>query len=344
MKLSKGMFITVGVLIVAALAVVFVGETGSQKLDPRIGENLIDNSNLTKLTRIEVVNDDKQLVMSLNSNGEWLLESDGGFPVDATRVKTLVETLEVAKLQRLAAKSKKDFSSLDLRDKKYVVLKGDGVDSKILIGQNRSGGGQYIAYGDEEKAFLIDKEIGANTDNASWQLQTLVNIAPEKVKRVEFWTDKVSKPLVGSREKKEDDLKLESSTSKKVKDYQIKGLASALQNFSFKERHDPSNEMAKTALTKAKTAKVELFDGRVYEIKLGQIKNKDETRYYGSIAKVQEGKDVSKEELDSDLLMSKMMGLSIFEVAPNIYSKLIKKDEDVFEKKVSQKEKTDKKG
>ena len=67
-------------------------------------------------------------------------------------------------------------------------------------------------------------------------------------------------------------------------------------------------------------------------------------KFFLSAKKVSDGKDVAKEDLAKDELLKSISGLSSFEVGSFVYYKFVKKSDDIFEKKMSQKKKADKKG
>jgi hypothetical protein len=341
MKLSKGVLVAVGVLVFAAAALMMIDSGGGKKSDPRIGEMVFSGDRLIDVTSFTINSANSKVTVTKSENGAWQLSD--GFPADASKINNLFESLRKTKPQRVAASSENEFTSLEISDESYLQLTFSAdKNRKLLLGKNRQGGGQFAAFSGEDKAYLLSEALNLNSDISGWELKTLLDIEPKKVKSVAFVVD--GKRFSANREKAEDEMTLQGSYKKKVKDYQIKSMENVLQSVNFMKRHDLSNELAKTAIAKARHATVSLFDGRVYSIKLGKIKQKDQDRYFVHIEKTKPGEDVSADEKAADELLTSVMKQSAFEVTAAVYKKFAKTDEDIFEKKVSQKAKTDKKG
>ena len=346
MKVGNKTIIAVGVLCVGAAVALMVDNKGGSSSDARIGKRVFESTDLIKAAKITIASTNDRVELSRQESGSWELTSAASFPVDVNRVKTLFDNLENLKFQRVASRKGKNLAKFGLEKPTSLTLHAQGKDTTLKLGENRSGGGQYISLGDEKKVYLIDRTISASTESSSWEYKTMVNIEPDLVKSVSFHVEGHKSAVEVSREKKEEDLKLVTAFKKeKVKEYQVKGMTSVLQGLSFSKRHDNSNELAKTALAKAHQATVTLFDGRRYQLDVGFVgKDAKDRKYFAAVTKIADGKDVTKEQKQQDALMQRVMGLAKYEVSAHVYAKVFKKAEDFFEKKISQKNKGNKKG
>ncbi|MDA9951265.1 DUF4340 domain-containing protein [Oligoflexaceae bacterium] len=327
MKLSKGSTLAIIGLIVVAAVLLIVDQKSGGSSDALVGKSLFQVNQLTKITAVEVSTGNDRILLKSDDKGSWGLSEDG-FPADASAVKNLIESLEKVKVERLASKDKKNWDKFEVSEAKFIALTGDAWPKgyRMLLGKNRQGGGQYV--GIDERVYLLSAPIGVSADSGSWALKTLLDIDPKQIKSVRLPTEGKVKQILASRSSADKDLELQTKLTQKVKDQEIKNLQNIAKSVRFKDRVDPSNELAKTALSKAKVARVELFNGATFEVKVGKIRKDKDDKYFIDIAATKEADEME----DQIKLLKSMMKLSKFEIDSSTYQKFVKPFKNIIDK------------
>ena len=119
---------------------------------------------------------DRVTALSVNGLGfekdgeDWLYTGDSAFPLNASYVKTMLDTLSsISALKTI--ESPEDVSQYGLDAPEYTICIDSGSETEILIGSESSmGGGRYLSLGDG-KVYLVDAGISGSF---SYELMDMV--------------------------------------------------------------------------------------------------------------------------------------------------------------------------
>lgn len=270
---KKLMILTGALVAIAAVAVLMDNKEKHRSTDDQAGKPLLKEADLTKVTAIELKDDNKTLNLKKDANGQWLIQEDDQFPAEASKVVKLLENLSGAKFIRSISRSKDKWTDLELDKNRHISLSGEGFSFKVTLGKNRTGGGQFVALGDRPNSYLLDQSLNLDLEPSNWNFKSIVKLKDEKIKGVHFAELGGDKALKFSREKKEDAFKLEGLEEKeKLKDAAVSGLKSILSSVNFTNKVKLTDEY-KSKLASAREVVVSSFDNYEYKVKLVEIES-----------------------------------------------------------------------
>jgi hypothetical protein len=280
MKL-RPLFITIAVLVPVAGAVwSFQRPTpASQETDVRIGERVADPSVITGATKVRIKAAGKSLELSrADSNAtRWTVAAasvgDPVLPADSSRLARLAADLVAPKIERLVSSNPARVSTLGLDDTALTFLDASGKTLLALdLGKDADGGGRFLRYGTEAKAYLARLTPSLDADAAGWRDTALIsNLKPEDIGSVSFTLPSNPTTVVVSRP----DAKSPWTSTATPAGQQVNSatIANQLTNFTglrytaFAPVFDPG-VIAARILTRDVT--LSTFDGRTIRIQLGR--------------------------------------------------------------------------
>ena len=328
-------YLIAGLLVVGA-AVALLVDNSAKKIDrdARVGEVVMAPDQLTAVDKITIKKADKELVLE-RQNNRWQTGDEAALPVDAKEVVTFLENVSTADITRLVGEGSEQISSLGFATGTSVTLAAAGkpvVD--VVIGKNRTKGGQYIQFAGTEKGYQITKALSASPDGEAWELKTLVNVEGDEVKAVTLKPvkdlDKTAVTL--SSEKKEDPLKVVGLKETEKEKGGPAALNRILSGVNFSKRVDKGNAEAAAALENPSVGEVELFSGLKYKVEVGKIG--DETpKYYMRVTADPAGASLDAATTKEVENLNRLMGTWSYEVASFVGQKFEKGRSDYVEDK-----------
>jgi hypothetical protein len=282
MKNQKSLII-VGLLVVGAVAVLIFDQGGNAPVHPKIGQPLVLLETLPQVKEFAVIKGDRRLSLAKNETGMWSVD-DGALklPADGKKVANALDQVGKLKIQRLVSKTPDSEQGIETGTK--LVLGSDEATA-VVLGDRRTGGGQYIQLAGGQEVFLTNEAADISVDLEQWELKTLLDVKREEIKSAEFSSAKKGQALtLLSREKAEDKLAVQAlGKAEKTRESALGAIEKALEALSFSRRVDPSNEEAKTALANGQRTRFTLFDGRTYEITVGKVGKDGAEKYFVAI-------------------------------------------------------------
>lgn len=269
----KKLWVFTGILVAVAAVTVFLDKGSAPLADARTGKAVVDGVSLPAVDRLELKKGPQTLVLVRSADQSWRLSDDKGFPADAAKIGALFDELSRAKVESIVAAKKEALAGFGLDAPAVLKLDAGGKNLLTLdVGDARKNGGQYIAFGDEAKAYLISQTIAALPDEDNWQHKALLEIPKDQVKSIAFTPSApTGKAVTLSRAKKEDPLKVEGLGAK---DKEKPGVSSA-ENYAvavtFSKLRDKSYANAQAALAHPAKAVVTTFEGKTYELLSGSV-------------------------------------------------------------------------
>ena len=185
----KTLLITVAALAVLSAIVFFVRRPAPPpSADPRLGQSLVEQSTLEKAAKLRLSDAGKSITLARQSDGTWRVADYHDFPADFQKLSSFVGNLTDAKLQRLVTSNPDRIARLEFKDTKIELL--DASDKSLwsvtLGKQAESGGGRFVRFGDEPKAFLANLSAWLDTAAKNWADSTLIRLKPEDIAKIEL--------------------------------------------------------------------------------------------------------------------------------------------------------------
>lgn len=271
----KGLLITTVCLGLGAAAVLLRDKLQNKTKDTRLGQNLLASSAAADADAIEISGGQQTLKLVADSDKVWHIGEVGGFPADAQKILQLIDDVARSRYSMLLTSKTEKHGDFGLSaPRKLLIAAKDKKLLELKLGDRRSSGGIYLTVGDEAKVYLVDPSWQVDADVENWELKTLVDIKKEQIKSIRFEQDGGGVAVVAERAKADEPLKLIGLKDGQTEKPSVAQLDNLLTGLNFTRRLDSSNEEAKGALAKSSKTVVSLFDGRRYEVSVGNIGEK----------------------------------------------------------------------
>lgn len=270
----------VSVIVLAALSVgVFVarrpGPPPSQ--DPRIGSPMADRSVVEKSSKLKITDQGKTVVITRDANGTWRDTSYYDLPADFSKLSGFIGNLTDAKLERLVTSNPERIARLEFKDTKIELL--DSADKpvwSVTLGKNsETGGGRFVRFDDEKKAYLASLNAWLDTEAKNWASTELINIKPDDIAKVEIefpaGVSKSSSTIAVARAKKDTPWTADHTpTGQQLKTDTVSNLLNSVGAIRFSETSDPSDPNVAAAKAHQRTLKITTFDNKTYTVAMGR--------------------------------------------------------------------------
>lgn len=264
----------VSIVVLAALAVVaYIAQRPSAPVssDSRVNQPLVERAAVEKAAKLRI-SDAGKTVEVVQANGAWRVPSYYDMPADFSKLSSFIGSLTDAKLQRLVTTNPDRLSRLEFKDTKIELL--DSADKPIwsaTLGKNaESGGGRYVKFGDEKKAYQANLNAWLDTEPKNWANAELLNVKPDDVAKVEIPFAEGG-PITVSRAKKEDPWTADKTPeNQKVKADKVAAVLGSIGNIRFSDTSNPDDANAAAAKANLRAFKLTTFDGKTTTVALGR--------------------------------------------------------------------------
>jgi hypothetical protein len=267
--------IVVTVLVLAALsAVAYVARRpeAPASADARVQQPLLEAAKAEKAAKIRFSDAGKQIELARQGDGTWRVTSYHDLPADFGKLSGFIASLTEAKIERLVTSSAERIGRLEFKDTRIDLLDGSGqaVFSVILGKTPETGGGRFVRFGDEQKAYLANLNAWLDTEGKNWANAELLSLKADDIAKVEIPFAEGG-PVTVSRAKKEDPWKADKApTGQQVKADKVAALLGSLGTVRFSETTAPDDAAVAPAKANLRTFKVTTFDNKTVSIALGR--------------------------------------------------------------------------
>lgn len=271
----KHLVIAVAVLGGVSLATWFA-KSGNEtpKADPREGQTIIDEALLKQGIggiHLHTATGDVELATTDGSDAKWIVRSYHDLPADFSKIAALIRDLREGKIVQFASARPERLAKMEFGDTSVVLQGKDGATLRTLhLGKNYEGGGRFLKFDDEAKAYVVSANTTPDGTAKNWANTALLTTKPEEVVGL----------TVGFADGKSLELKRENGTApwtsaslaegETLKDSEINSLVSKLTGLRFSDTADPTAEDAVAARAHARAMKLTLTTGKTYDISLGR--------------------------------------------------------------------------
>src|SRR5690606_8268892 len=156
--------------------------------DTRVNEPLVSAATLEQVAKLRLTDQGRTVSVDRQPEGAWIVTSYHDLPADFSKLQSFVGNLAEAKIQRLVASNPERSGRLEFKDTKIELLDaaGKALVSLTLGRHADTGGGRFVRFGSEDKAYLANLSAWLDTESRNWADSALVTLAPDDVNRIEI--------------------------------------------------------------------------------------------------------------------------------------------------------------
>ncbi len=173
----RPLFLTLAILAPVAAGVWWLQRPQAHPatLDPRVGQRLADPATLASAARIQIQADNRTLGFTRSAEGRWSLDGTPALPADLSRLGRLSSDLVTPKIERFVTANPSRIASLELDQAQISYFDAGGKPLLALdLGKNADGGGRFLRFNAEPKAYLSRLNVNLDATPESWRDTTLV--------------------------------------------------------------------------------------------------------------------------------------------------------------------------
>lgn len=268
--------LTILVLVLAVLTVItwfFKRPSPPPGLDPRTGVTLVDRETLVSARQIVLKHGGNEVTLvSGDESGEWKVAEYYDFPADFSKLSNLAGDLQDAVILRLVTRNPDRMARLDFGASSITIDTGGALSAfNLEIGKTAEGGGRFVRFEGEEKAYLTDLGVYLDANPKNWAQARLIEFGADDLARVEIGFDGEESPLVFNREQAGDDWQVASDhEASGAKTRELESLINRLSSLRFTETDESGSDEAVAARESSRRLAFELFDGTRYTVEIGR--------------------------------------------------------------------------
>ena len=162
----------------------------AQSADARLGQRVADPASLTSATRVRFKALGKTAELTRTTDGRWTIAASDtapALPADASRLTRFASDLVSPKVERLVTENPSRIATLEFDATAVTFLDATGKSLLELdLGKTADGGGRFIRYGSEAKAYLARLNASIDADPANWRDTALVSLKSEEIASLTF--------------------------------------------------------------------------------------------------------------------------------------------------------------
>jgi hypothetical protein len=265
----------VSVLVLAALSVVaFIARRPAPppSADARVNQPLVERAAIEKAAKLKLSDTGKTVELVRQTDGSWRVASYYDLPADFGKLSGFVSSLTDAKLQRLVTSSAERIGRLEFKDTKIELL--DAADKAVFsvtLGKNAEvGGGRYVRFGDEQKAYLANLTAWLDAEAKNWANSELINVKADDIAKIEIPFAEGG-PVTLTRAKKEDAWTSEQTPAgQRIKADKVSTVLSSVGAIRFSDTTAPEDANAAAARANQRTFRLTTFDNKTISVALGR--------------------------------------------------------------------------
>ena len=272
MKL-RTIVLTIAVLAALSAVAFFATRTAAPPpADTRVGQPLVDRALVEKAAKLRFSDQGKTVTLVRQPDATWRVATYYDFPADFSKLTTFIGSLTDAKLDRLVTSSPDRIARLEFKDTKIDLL--DATDKElwtVTLGKAPdTGGGRFVRFGSEQKAFLTNLSAYLDTESKNWASTELLALKPDDIAKIEIPFSEGG-PVTFSRAKKEDPWTSDKTPAgQQVKADKINSVLNSVGTVRFSDTNELADANAIAAKANERLFKLETFDKKIIKVALGR--------------------------------------------------------------------------
>ncbi len=241
--------------------------------DARVGRPMLAAEVVPKVAGVRLVTGGTtiNLVNTDPANPSWVVREYHDLPVDFAKLTRLIADLREAKITRFLSADPVRIARMEFGDTTLELLEAGGATVwRAHLGKTPSGGGRFVKFDAEERAYLANLSTWIDSTVKNWADATLVDFKPEAVTALEVGFND-GPPLHLSRETPTAAWTAAGlAAGEKVRESTVSSLLSSLTGLRFTETFAPDAPDVVAAREHLRTLRLTATDGRTLTIALGR--------------------------------------------------------------------------
>lgn len=272
MKL-KPLLIAVILLAGLAAAAWFFNRPSASPLtsDARVDAPVVSRAIAGKVARVRLNKNDQTVLLAKDHSTYWKVTSDHDLPVALPKLSALVTSLTDTSIERLVTTSPDQLDRLGFSHTSISLMDESGAPLLTLyLGKNAEGGGRFIKFDHETKAYLARLNLSIDTTARQWVDEVLVSISPDDVAKIDLpFPD--GKSVEITRADKSASFTIDDAPAgQSLKKNAATALLNTLAYLRFKDVSALGDAHVVAARQAARTLTLTLFDGRTLMFSIGR--------------------------------------------------------------------------
>jgi hypothetical protein len=168
---SKKIFGVIFGLSFIAITMLLGGQLRAKKVDPHLKKPLFEARRAGDITLIEMTKADKKLRLLRGDDNVWHIgDAVTGKPADAARVVRLLDDLARIQFDQIVGRTQDGEAEFGLLSPTILNIeaKGEAV-SRLHLGQERRGGGQYVSIPGQTTIYLTGSSLPMDLEDKGWE-------------------------------------------------------------------------------------------------------------------------------------------------------------------------------
>lgn len=264
MKLRTLLIVVAALSVLSVIAYVAQRPSAPPSADARLAQPLVDRALLEQAAKLRLADQGKTVELTRQPDGTWHVASYHDFPADFAKLSRLTDELAAAKLQRLVTTNSDRIARLEFKDTKIELLEAAGKPLvSLTLGKHaETGGGRFVRFGDEPKAYLASLNTWLDAEPRNWADTTLVRVKPEDVAKLELpFADGTSATF--TRAKKEDAwTSAQLPANHTIDTARLTSLLGSLTGLRFSDTTAIDDPKPAEAKPHTRSVKLTTFDGK----------------------------------------------------------------------------------
>ncbi len=270
--------LTLAVIVLAALAGVaaFLNRpTPPPDADPRVDQPLLTTDLANAIKSLTLAQNGNSVTITRSADADtWRVSNYHDLPANVTKLRTFVQSLTEAKIQRVVTRDPTRAARLELGTVEIDLTTTSGETWSLDLGKNADRGGRYLRFGDADDApaYLADFNGYVDTTPKNWTESKLVAAGRDDIAAMTLtFADASEAPLTLTRESATADwVAADLPAGKQVKAGAISTLLSTASSLRFTEAEPAGSADATDAAAHSRTLSFKTFAGEEFTITIGR--------------------------------------------------------------------------
>lgn len=271
MKLRSLIIVIVVLAVLAAIAAFVRRPAPPPSSDPRVGQPVAGTAAIEKTAKLRL-SDQGKTIEIVREDGVWRVPGYHDFAADFPKLSGLIGELGEARLQRLVTSNPERLSRLEFKDTRIELF--DSANQPLLslaLGKRaETGGGRYVRFGDEQKAYLANLNASPDPEAKNWANTLLLDLKPEDISKVEITFPERDSVTLSRAKKDEPWTSAPMPERQQVKAERITTLLNIVGNIRFSDTASLDDPNIATANAHQRTVKLTTFDNKTVTIAMGR--------------------------------------------------------------------------
>lgn len=267
--------LVVSVLVLAVLAgIAFLLQRPAPppSADTRMNQPLVEPAAIEAAARLRLSDQGKTVEVVRDADGTWRVATYHELPADFSKLSRLISDLGESRIRRLVTSNPERIARLEFKDTKIELFDSAGKTlTAIELGKHaETGGGRYVRFADETKAYLASLNAWIDAEAKNWANAQLLDVKPEEVAKIEIPFSE-GRAVTVSRASKDAPWSADAApTGRQVRSDRVASLLSSIGTIRFSDTTAPDDPAVATALQHPREFKFTTFDGKTISTTLGR--------------------------------------------------------------------------